>query len=94
MAANTPDFVIQTGIEIPTIQRDSKYPWDQMNDGDSIFFDAENALAATQSARLYVKNRRPNLSVVTRSLEEGGVSGTRIWFVEQSDEGEEEYEEA
>ena len=85
---NEVTFTIDRGIEIPTIQRDSKYPWSDMTAGDSIFVEGSVGASAAQGARLWVKNHAEGLRVVSRTLD----GGTRIWFVNTGDDVEDEAE--
>lgn len=85
------DFEIRRGVPVPAITRDSKYPWADMEDGDSIVFPSDTATGAATSARSWVSRHRPDLSVVTRTFEDGAVG---IWFIAQEGEGEDVGEEA
>lgn len=81
------DYVIEENVPIPSISRESKYPWESLEVGQSVFFPGEEAgTKAAQSARSWFSRREPGYTVITRTMD----GGTRIWKVAVED-GEEEF---
>lgn len=74
---------IETNIAIPDMKRGrTKYPFGTMNIGESFFSPEENArTAALQFARNAAEKGR-TLKFVTRTVEEDGNKGFRIWRTE------------
>ena len=64
---------IDKGVPLPTARR--KYPWDEMEVGDSFFSPVGQATLMTQS------RRRSDRKFTSCAVEENGVRGTRIWRV-------------
>lgn len=58
----------------------SKYPWRDMELGDSIFIQHEGTGGrAANAASKYAK--RTGRTITTRSVHEAGVTGVRIWRI-------------
>ena len=74
---------IDKGIPIPARAARGKYPFRDMQPGDSAFFPGENLRhkqhPAYMNARNYVK--RNGWQITVRSVIENGVKGIRIWRV-------------
>jgi hypothetical protein len=68
----------------PPEEANRKYPWDEMEDGDSKFFPAEDARERHRiaSAAYYYASQYENIQMTTRSLVEDGVKGIRVWLEE------------
>lgn len=74
-------FAIESGISIPErAARKSKYPFAQLEDGQSFFVPGINKTGLYSSARAFARKRGGKF--VVRSVEEGGVAGARVWRVE------------
>ncbi len=75
---------IDKHIPVPPDATKRKYPFRDMQPGDSAFFPGENLRhkqhRAYMSARNYVKSKGWKIAV--RSVVEDGVKGIRIWRVE------------
>lgn len=83
------DFQILSGNDIPAVQRTTKYPWASMEAGQNIFVPADKGALVGANARRWVATHRPDLAVVTRTMPDETVG---IWFVDASDEYEDEGE--
>jgi len=74
-------YKIEHDVEIPP-RGGAKYPWSEMEDGDSIVVDEpyvkEKGSAAGSSAQSWLKRNRPGWTAVTRREDEGHA---RVWFV-------------
>lgn len=78
---------IDIGIPLPTDTRsDSRYPFDKMSVGDSIFLvlkEGDNGTRMknrlSQSTRSYGKKQDPEQHFILRFRLENEVSGVRIW---------------
>jgi len=82
------EFKIEKGIPLAaeTRGRKRKYPWPEMEVGDSIFVAGQSShdkggkRSAYTSAQHYA--RRRDLKFAVRTVTEDGVDGVRIWRVE------------
>jgi hypothetical protein len=72
---SAPQFTIEKGIE-PPVNKQSKYPFAQMEPGDSFFIPGMNTSAEISSAVSYRKNRYGE-SYRCRAVE----GGLRVWRV-------------
>jgi hypothetical protein len=88
-------YEIDKGMVPPPPQNGSgpagKYPWPQMEAGDSFFvpFDGRTRITVQSSiastGHTWCRRHRPDLKAVTRSVTEDGVEGVRVWFVTRED---------
>ncbi len=82
------EFKIEKGIQVPAVEPHRKYPWPEMDDGDSVLIPWNGPDKAayrnnvTTSAGSWLRRNRPDLRRVTRGEE----SGLRIWFVSRAAE--------
>jgi len=78
-------YQIERDIEIPP-RGGAKYPWAEMEPGDSILVDEPytkgRGSAAGSSASSWVKRNHPEWSTLTRRIDEKTV---RVWFTEVDD---------
>lgn len=78
---------IDKGVKIPNLTRGDgmKYPWGDMESGDSVAFKTQKEyFAARKSATLYVKAHRPGWKVVGRTANEGTFK-FRLWLVDKNE---------
>ena len=75
-------LTIDRGIPPPPSRGISKrYPWSQMEIGDSFFVPSSLTKAATvRSATAYAKKRN-GATYATSEIVENGVSGVRVWRI-------------
>lgn len=77
------NIAIDTDIAIPATKRGKvKYPFSNMNVGESFFSEEENARSAALQFARNAKEKGRAMKFVTRTVEEGGVKGFRIWRTE------------
>jgi hypothetical protein len=83
------EYVIEKEVEIPTRTR-TKYPWMEMNVGDSFFVPVPDSgrSAASIRASLYASGRGifkkwPEYRIVVRKSNRLGVNGLRVWLTEK-----------
>ena len=70
------NYKIESGVPLPTEPiRPSKYPWPQMQIGDSV--EVEGTPATASSARAWTARNLPTARVVARRTSGGR---QRIWF--------------
>lgn len=76
MASN--DIKIDKGIELPPNSggRPRKYPWRDMEIGDSFF------IPQKRYSGLFTGARNAGIKIRTRQMNENGVDGIRVWRVE------------
>lgn len=71
---------IDTDIPIPVVKRTSKYPFEDMGVGDSIFFAQQGpAFSARVAAIRFTGSHRPEWRFTLRKASDG--SGWRLWRV-------------
>ncbi len=75
-------YEIENGIEAPEKHRgrEPKYPWRELEIGDSFFVAAPNGRSISSSA--WHAQRRYGFTLVVRTREENGVKGVRVWRIE------------
>lgn len=73
---------IDKGIPVPpaNMRRKFKYPWRDMDVGDSFFVPEELAASASRSGRFYGLRHGKKFS--RGAVTEGGVKGVRVWRIE------------
>ena len=74
-----PEYEIEQGIEIPPLSsrgRKYKYPWPEMEPGDSVFFSDKTSSQISGSCQSWGK--RHGQKFVTRTVE----GGVRVWRTE------------
>jgi hypothetical protein len=71
---------IDKGVPVPP-SSGTKYPFGDMEDGDSFLVPVEDKINVLNSARQWIRRNRDDLRIVSRTLEEG----VRIWFVKKND---------
>lgn len=81
------DYKIDRGVEIPETETRSKYPYRDMRVGDSIFLprpDTHGPRAWANGVRstFIAHTKRYGGAFTTRSVVEDGVSGVRVWRME------------
>lgn len=82
--APEPSFKIEKGV--PLAKGSYKYPWRDMNPGDSFFVegcDRRHANTIRASGGLWQAKDAPELRVVMRAVQEGQKLGYRFWLVER-----------
>lgn len=98
MADETQDqyeFVVESGIPVPSYTRKSKYPWDEMVAGDSFYVPPEDeeedqeAVKARMTAVTYSNASKRGFQGAVRYE----ADGVRVWFLEPSEEKDEEESE-
>jgi hypothetical protein len=67
---------IEKGVPLPRAHRSSKYPWRQMEVGDSFF--AAGVLRSSLRQQAYAVGRKIGRKFAVRQVE----GGTRVWRVE------------
>lgn len=75
------EFKIDKGIPLPPPAkggRNGKYPWREMEVGDSFFMPG----AARSGAPQYLAGQRTGFRFSSRGVIENGVKGRRIWRIE------------
>jgi len=75
------EIKIEKGVPLPAsgAGRPSKYPWGDMEVGDSFFAEAKPESMHTQAA---FAGRKYGRRFTTRKRTENGVAGVRVWRVE------------
>ena len=69
---------IEKGIPFPDFTGGNiRYPWNEMDVGDSLFSPKPNALASAAS----VWGKRKGWKFSARTVTENGVTGTRVWRI-------------
>lgn len=69
---------IDKNVPIPSAQRKgSKYPWAQMQVGDSFFVPGK-------AKGLYQAAKANNIKITVRTVKEKGKEGVRVWCTEAS----------
>lgn len=69
-------YILEKGIDIPEKQKDAKYPYEQLELGDS-FFIAEGELSRLCNAN-YREWRRSGKKFTARKID----GGVRVWRIE------------
>lgn len=59
-----------------------KYPFEDMEVGDSFFAPRDDFPHAGDAARVYAHHRKGKVKFRTRNVTENGVNGTRVWRIE------------
>ena len=80
------EYVVESGFEVPPKMASggqSRYPWSQMQHGDSIAVPANEGRNAASSAHAWVARNAPGWHAVRRTLQDGTV---RIWLLDSSQE--------
>jgi len=70
------EFKVEKNIPIPKYSREHKYPWDEMDVGDSFYVSQESAAGARASASSRAKDGHGKYA--SRTVEDG----CRIWRIE------------
>ncbi len=81
------EFKVESGIDVPPLTHETKYPWSEMQPGDSFFIPSQGkknqrsvqTSAIATAKRWGVKNSGETF--ISRTVEENGESGVRIWRV-------------
>lgn len=76
---------VEKGIPIPERVRTPKYPWGELEVGDSFFIPREEndskRYRAYIAAGSFSCNNAKGIRLKAVMREEGGISGTRVWRV-------------
>ena len=70
------DFKIEKGIPLSLVKSHSKYPFAEMEVGDSVFIDGATSVTIATCYK-YLKPKKFS----ARKAEKDGVSGVRVWRV-------------
>ena len=77
------DYKIEKGVPLPPgagRKGRNKYPWYEMEVGDSCFLPDADPRAVSQAAS-NVARRNNGLRFATRAVTENGVKGVRVWKI-------------
>lgn len=76
-------YEIEKGIKIPVRKssRPAKYPWRQMELGDSFFVPSGNPSKMITRLNPSSQTQKAGLKFTRRIVEENGVKGVRIWRI-------------
>jgi len=74
-------FQIDKNVPAPYAQRNRKFPWGEMQPGDSFFVPSRTT--RTMGGTLgQARKQYPDWVLVARTVTEDGVKGVRVWRVE------------
>lgn len=73
-------MTIDKNIPLPPIRRKNKYPWGNMNVGDSVFVPGKEVRILRPTYSTW--GSRHGKRFVGQNLEENGVKGIRVWRIE------------
>ena len=76
---------IEKNVEIPVVHSKQKYPWDQMEVGDSVFIEAEEGQALFNLKRTVGPSARyygDKTGKKFKTLKDDENNGVRVWRVE------------
>ena len=74
---------IEKGVPVcdPRRWHKTKYPWGDMESGDSIHFKTDKTASIRTTAYRWIKTNKPTWHLVSRSTEDG----IRLWFFNDDD---------
>jgi hypothetical protein len=68
---------IDKNVPIPKGRHNAKYPWKELEVGDSFFIPGKDA-KSTSGIKRSAKNSA-GIDILTRAVTENGVNGMRVW---------------
>ena len=89
-----PKYQVDSGMPVPRALKGNKYPWAEMEEGDSFFVPSGKGLGgrdtgnnACVSGRAWLRrNGIKHLNFAQRKTIESGVKGARIWLVKKEND--------
>ena len=73
------EFKVEKDVPLPKLVRRVKYPFREMEVGDSFFYEGGQKSIHTAASKFCRDN--PEYKFTTRQVEEGGVKGVRVWRI-------------